>query len=331
MSGNQGMSADEIALLEEGLDEQGNPKELETERENARVLSLNTDGAKPQGDDTDDDGEAAAAAAPPAAATAPAVAAEEPVKEPLAAAPAEASEKTSESAASAEAPSAAPTPAPEPTGFVPQFQAEVPADADEQITRLAGEKDAAFKKLMDGEIPADTYQEAARRVDSAIRDLENKKLTASIFEQANQQASQQAAETEWKRQENRLLAQFKDEGIDYRGKPALLAAFNTNLRALGTDAANESKDAAWFLNEAHRLTKGDLGLAAAAKAAAPAPAAPRGVDKSTIPPTLSNVPPSVDPTVSGDEFSHLTNLTGNDLELAVAKMTPEQLERYLDR
>jgi len=54
---------------------------------------------------------------------------------------------------------------------------------------------------------------------------------------------------------------FKNEGYDYLAKPTLFAAYNTHLKALGNDPKNERRDAPWFLNEAHRLTKEDLGMA----------------------------------------------------------------------
>lgn len=108
-----------------------------------------------------------------------------------------------------------------------------------------------------------------------------------------------------------------------------MAAYNHHLKALGSNPANEDKTGIWFLKEADRLTREDLGI----KPVAAAPAAPakpaRGVDRSAIPPTLSRVPPSADSAISGDEFSHLGSLDGAALEKAIAKMSPEELDRYL--
>jgi len=77
----------------------------------------------------------------------------------------------------------------------------------------------------------------------------------------NRLTPEQVARNEWNRAENAAMNSFKNEGLDYRAKPALLAAYNTHLKALGADPKNERRDAAWFLNEAHRMTKGDLGIA----------------------------------------------------------------------
>jgi len=71
--------------------------------------------------------------------------------------------------------------------FVPQYSAEVPADAKEQIAALTTEERTAFKQLMAGEIEADAYQEIRDRTEVAKDELKTKALTASIFEQANTQ------------------------------------------------------------------------------------------------------------------------------------------------
>jgi hypothetical protein len=307
------MSADEIAALQGGIDDDGNPVMDEAEKATETAAAIARGEVEEEGDGSDPVAAAPAAPAPPA-------------NEPAPAAP----------TAPAEPPAAAPTEQPADeidttsATFVPQYKAEVPADAAEQIKALKGEEADAFAKLMDGTIDAKAYQEVKERTEAAVDDLKTKSLTAKIFQDANQQAAEQAAANEWKRTEADRMAAFKAEGIDYRGKPALLAAFNHNLKALGNDPANEARDGAWFLNEAHKRTKDDLGFKPAPTAPTP-PAAPpaRGVDKSTLPPTLSRVPPAADPTVGADEFSHLANLSGVDLERAVAKLDDAAMDRYL--
>ena len=239
------------------------------------------------------------------------------------AAPAE-TEAPAETVAVAEAPPAPP----EPAAFVPQYSAEVPADAAQQIAALKVEERAAFKKLLDGDsgMDPDAYSVIRDRTDTAIDDLKNKVLKAAIFQQANEQASQQVAKNEWSRSEAKLMGEFKADGIDYKAEPEKLAIFNRFLKTLGVDPANEDKDAPWFLTEAHRSAKAYLGIAA--KAAAPA-VAERGVDKSTLPPTLSRVPPAADATIAGDEFAGLNALRGEARQRAIARLTPEQEERWL--
>jgi hypothetical protein len=74
-------------------------------------------------------------------------------------------------------------------------------------------------------------------------------------------------------------------------------------------------------------------VAAAVAAAQPARAAermrrPALADRSGLPPTLAGVPAAADAAV-GHEFAHLESLEGSALERALARMTPDQQERYL--
>ena len=213
--------------------------------------------------------------------------------------------------------------------FVPQYAVEVPADAAEQIKALKAEDAEAFKKLIDGEMEPDDYQAIKDRTEAAIDDLKTKAMTAAIFQQANAQATEQAAAQEWKRAENAAMNTFKAEGIDYRGKPALLAAYNTTLKSLAEDAKNASRDAPWFLAEAHRLTKAELGIVSAPKPT-PKPGDRRNpLADVEIPPTLRGAPAAATSAIDTDEFSHMRGLGGIELERAVAKLTPDQLDRYL--
>lgn len=213
--------------------------------------------------------------------------------------------------------------------FVPQYAVEVPADAAEQIKALKAEDAEAFKKLIDGEMEPDAYQAIKDRTEAAIDDLKTKAMTAAIFQQANAQATEQAAAQEWKRAENAAMNTFKAEGIDYRGKPALLAAYNTTLKALADDAKNANRDAPWFLAEAHRLTKAELGIVTAPKPT-PKPGDRRNpLADVEIPPTLRGAPAAATSAIDTDEFSHMRGLGGIELERAVAKLTPDQLDRYL--
>ena len=106
--------------------------------------------------------------------------------------------------------------------------------------------------------------------------------------------------------------------------------------AVGNMAA--SRDA---LAEAQALMLRRFGKSAAAAPAAAAPGAapaaaptappvrkPAAADRSALPPTLAGVPAAADASV-GSEFAHLDGLEGTALEKALARMTPDQQERYL--
>ena len=139
-----------------------------------------------------------------------------------------------------------------------------------------------------------------------------------------------AAQREWKRAEAESMERFKADGFDYRTKPALLAAYNTHLKALGQDEKNANRDAAWFLSEAHRLVRADLGLPATTPTQRAGKNNNPGVDMSEIPPTLRSTPAAGTGAVNADEFAHLRTLEGLELEKAVANLTERQRDRWLD-
>ena len=287
----QGMSPDEAELTAE-LDGNGLPPELDSEAENRKALQ------REEGDAVDEDPSAAAAApAPtPAPATAPATA------------PAVAEQ------------------ADDASGFEAPYKVDLPADADQKLNALKTEERDAFKKFSDGDLTAEAYTEIRERTEAESDEIKQQITVARTLAAANEQN----AETAWKRAQRAEFATFKTEGLDYMGKPAMLAAYNHHLKGLAGKPEHEAKSAEWFLREAHRLTKADLGITAAAPTPAPTPAPkPRGVDPATLPPTLARVPPAADATVDGDEFGYMASLRGADAEKALAAMTPEQLERYL--
>lgn len=208
-----------------------------------------------------------------------------------------------------------------------RYDVSIPADADDKIKELRAEDKEAFQRLMDGEIDAEEYQAVKDRVDGEVDKLREQVLTAKVLEQANDQHEQQAAEREWKTAERDAFNDFKADGLDYKAKPALLAAYNTHLKALGADPKNERRDADWFLREAHRAVKADLGISTTAK---PRNQPAGGVDTADLPPTLRAAPAAAASAINADEFAHMQGLDGLALEREVAKMTDAQRERWLN-
>jgi hypothetical protein len=211
--------------------------------------------------------------------------------------------------------------------FVPQLKAEVPADAAAKISALRQEERDAFKSLMDGVTDADAYQVVRDRVEAEVDTLREKALTASIFTQVNQQTAEQNARNDWNKAEKTMFDGFKTDGLDYKAKPSLLAAYNVNLKALGADPKNEKRDAQWFLAEAHKLTKADLGFVPTQQKVEQKGA--RVVDTQELPPTLRNVPVAATGAVGSDEFAHMRNLDGPALEKAHAALTEAQRDRWM--
>ncbi len=222
-----------------------------------------------------------------------------------------------------------------------------PADADEQRKTLRAEKATALQQLLDGEIDQEAYQEVESRVQDKLDDL----ARAAAVDMARTQMQQDAMFTEYHQHLGVAQKELKAAGIDLDGEAG--AQFDRAIRLFAQDAIDRgltdtdgnmaaSRDA---LAEAQALMLRRFGKsAAAAPAAAPAAAAPgaapaaaptappvrkpAAADRSALPPTLAGVPAAADASV-GSEFAHLDGLEGTALEKALARMTPDQQERYL--
>jgi len=220
-----------------------------------------------------------------------------------------------------------------------------PADADEQRKTLRAEKATALQQLLDGEIDQEAYQEVESRVQDKLDDL----ARAAAVDMARTQLQHDAMHTEYHQHLGAARKELKAVGIDLEGEAG--AQFDRAIRLFAQDAIDRgltdtagnmaaSRDA---LAEAQALMLRRFGKSAAAAPSAPAaapgaaPAAaptappvrkPAAADRSALPPTLAGVPAAADASV-GNEFAHLDGLEGTALEKALARMTPDQQERYL--
>lgn len=217
------------------------------------------------------------------------------------------------------------------------FTPQTPADAEKTREDLVTRKDEAFTKLMDGEIDAAEYKKVEKEVDGELEKL----LQASITDNVTSTIEQSNKAKAWATEVDTLVKTAKAEGLDYKGDEKLLAEFNRLVKVFGAEA-NEAgmsddglKASKWALRQAHETMQRRHGKApVAADGKDPAgdgkeKGKPRGKpDLSGIPPSLGKAPIAADANIA-DEFAHLEGLTGAALEKAVARMTPEQADRYL--
>ncbi|MCY1167125.1 hypothetical protein D9M73_70820 [compost metagenome] len=216
------------------------------------------------------------------------------------------------------------------------FAPQTPADAQKQRDDLNTRKDEAFTKLMDGEIDAAEYKKVEKEVDGKLQEL----LQATITDNVTSTLTQANIAKAWKTEVSTALKAAAADGIDYAKDEAKTKELDRLIRVFGNEAAESGmtddglKASKWALAQALDTMKRRYGKetpAPGAKAGAK-PAGSRAGEK----PDLSNVPPGLSkaPIASGapggaDEFAHLNGMKGAALEKAIAKMTPEQQDRYL--
>jgi|GEM_PF-1887899 len=208
------------------------------------------------------------------------------------------------------------------------------ADSKAKREELTGEKATALAKLIEGEITAAEYSAIDTRVQGEISKLDRAETKAETKAEVAAEMTQQQLHREWDREVIALTKQAKVEGIDYSDEK-LGKEFDTLVRVFGQEAiANGMPDdnlvaSKWALAQAHSTMKMRHGIAAQAQpAAAPAEPQSKNEPRHNVK-TLGALPVADSQKVDNDPIARFATLEGEDLERAIAKMSPDEIERML--
>ena len=205
--------------------------------------------------------------------------------------------------------------------------AGLPADFQEQISATHDAQRDLLQKFQDGELEVSEY--AAEL--SKITERRDALVAARIKAEISQEMAEQASAREWQQAVHRFIDRVaKDEQVDYRTDAARARDLDAFVKVLANDPENAQQSSDWFLQEAHKLVnarRGPVPAPAGKEDPQPRPA-PRKPDLKAVPKTLAHVPGSDGPGDVSDEFGNVDALEGLDLELAIARMTPAQREKY---
>lgn len=224
-----------------------------------------------------------------------------------------------------------------------QYRADLPADYDDKLAQLKERDKSVREKYKAGEIDID---ERDAQLDAMRAEREELLVQRARVETLRDLNAQDAQRT-WAQEVGHFVAKQRAlpaerGGIDYAADQAALAALDEEVKALASMARHADKSARWFLEAAHKRVLLDRGVTPEpAKPAAGAPA-----KSATKPPakrdaaaavraaseaTLANVPGGaggpVD--VAGEQYADIMALDGMDFEMAIARMTPDQRERFI--
>jgi hypothetical protein len=229
--------------------------------------------------------------------------------------------------------------------LVTTYHVAPPENYDARVKEIDERKAKATESYRSNEIDVDEMLRLHGEADRERRDLDNQKLKADM---AAEMAEQQGAQR-WQWEVNRFMKDvLKHEGIDYKKSVALNAALDAEVKRLANDEANKDKSGEWFLKAAHDNVKTEMGLKAskpegddkggdaAAKAAAAAAAKAAAerrkqadANRDKLHRGISDLPAAGAGEIGNEgEFAHLEGLNGMELENAVARMTPDQQDRY---
>lgn len=210
-------------------------------------------------------------------------------------------------------------------------------EIDSAIKEVRAQRAELKKKFNDGEleIEHDEYERQLDEFDDRLVDLRSERNKAQIFVEMNEGLKRQA----WKMEVRNFIKEVKkEEGIDYLADEKLQAELDKMVRLLAKDDDAEGKPGHWFLEEAHAIVKARNGLVKKEEKKVPEKTAvEKAIDdrkkklaSTKVPQTLAHVPSAGDHNEEeGGEFAYLNKLSGMALERALAKLTPEQQEKYL--
>lgn len=223
----------------------------------------------------------------------------------------------------------------------PSFSVSVPdiGKIEDSLKGLVSERDQLEKdyEAGDSDLTYAEHRAKMRDLDDKISDLREERAEAKALHRMNE-----AYEQEWWSREIRSFKRdaMKSDGVDYNTDQRLANEWDKCVRFLGNDPENANRSARWFLEEAHEMVKARFKLgkteappastAADRRAMVDEAVAARRNKAGTPPKTLANIPEAGAESEQESEFSHLDNLSGLALERALAKMTPDQQDRYLN-
>ena len=226
----------------------------------------------------------------------------------------------------------APEPTPEPTPEPVLENTGVDyADVLLAATTKQAELEAQLKELAerfdDGELEDAEYNIEVRKIERAIARVEAKmELAEEQIEAQNlaQEAAQEKLMKQWEKEQVDFFA--KAENKVFAEDDALFNSLDAHVKKIL--AAGNVPIADVLSTAKHNLLTSIAKVTGQKLPDAPKPNAKAKAPQVELPPTLGNIPSAI-PNADGDEFGYIDKLSGRKYEDAVAKLTPEQHERYL--
>jgi len=227
----------------------------------------------------------------------------------------------------------------------PEADEEVSAkdeEPDEEAPKLPEQRKVADLNEFDGKIKE--IEDALNELDTQVADgdidltdhirqtrqLQDAK-TQIMLEKANAQRNAEENQLEIGRQWDQAIDQFYSEPAnkvfdapDQGGNELAFETMRNWLMKL--QEKQPGRAPSWYLNKAKADVSEMMGLATQQQQE-PKKRRKSALDGANIPNTLSELPAAKNNTVQG-EFSHLDKLSGEELEEAVARMTPDQMDRW---
>lgn len=233
------------------------------------------------------------------------------------------------------------------TTFAPIYDAGDPRAIDQQLKAVRDKLAEAKAKWRSGDLDDEQYDQIEAELDERKDMLIQQRAQAVVASEMSQAAAVQAFARD---KSNFMATMSRYEGVPYSTTPMLADAFERELKAIAQIAVNENRDpsAQDLFEAAHQNVLKQLaalGVTFGKKKAeqqepkqtagskpseqpSKSEAKPEGrppADRSGVPPTLGGLPAAAPNTTAEDDlFAQAAQYEGEDLELFIAKLTPEK-------
>lgn len=213
---------------------------------------------------------------------------------------------------------------PAPADVRTRYVAALPEDYADRVAALKQASTDLATSFRNGDIDLDEFQLKTQEIADQRDELTAARIKAEVSSEMNSQTEEQ----EWNNQVMRFVVNAAKAGaIDYRKDPLKQKDWDMFVKTLAADDANNDKPGEWFLKEAHKRVLALHGLTEKTVKQDPPPSRKPG--NGSVPSTLAHVPGGDNPAdIGGNEFADLDGLEGDELETAIARMTPAQREKF---
>jgi len=213
------------------------------------------------------------------------------------------------------------------TPFAPQFVAGSVEAIDARLWEIKAEQRKINISAFSGEASPDDVADQLESLQAEREYLVANRTASQVTASHNAQQTQQYIEHE----RGAFFREANRDGIDYRGNNILRAAFDAAWLEIVNDPKNVSRglDAAYdSFVEAHAKVRSELGLKPPAPALVPA-AKPAVAAAREVPKTLAGLPAAGAQELKDDTYERLKAMSGEDLELELAKLPKGELDRIM--
>lgn len=209
------------------------------------------------------------------------------------------------------------------------------ADSEDQAQEepVAAQAEESSQKTL-----VDTYIELNAKIEKLGADMEdgeigfseyNKQLNELISQKTRleilyeqQQQAEAAAENEWTNAQNKFFSDPANAAIMQNEKH--YKWLSDEVTEISNSPEAKGKSYEWILQQAKdQLIANGIQLSSSTKPK-------RAIDTVTLPVVLGNIP-AAQANDAENEFAHLNRLSPTRLEAALAKMKPEEMNRYMEQ